>query len=504
MAKSNAQQAQKTRPPVVVVLGHVDHGKTTLLDTIRKTRVAQKESGGITQHIGAYQVETNGRKITFLDTPGHEAFTAIRSRGARVADVAVLVVAADEGVKPQTKEAVAIIQETKTPFLVAINKIDRENANPQRVKQDLAAENVLVEDWGGTVPSIEISAKEGKNINELLDLILLLADLEETIEDLSSPAEGVVIEANLDKQIGNVATVLVQKGIVHAGDWIVSGSVLGKIRNLENFAGKTVLEARPSDPVRIIGLPSPPQIGKPFVASSVKEEAEEHLESEMPFAALFSFLTESPNEPGMQVLPLVFKSDVSSSLEAMEAMLRAISIPGVTCRVLSYGVGNIAEADIKTAVSSNALVVGFRVGVEPSAQRAAERDNITIATFDVIYELIADVRKRMNMMLGPQITRTVVGKLKVLALFRHEGKVQIAGGKVTSGVLVRGVFIDALRAGELVHIGRLTQLQHNKEDMTEVNEGSEAGMKIELIDGSNPVREGDILEIYKEEETERS
>src|SRR3989338_4253404 len=360
--------SKNTRPPVVVVLGHVDHGKTRLLDTIRKTKVAEGESGGITQHIGAYQVDISkfrnlemSQKITFLDTPGHEAFTAIRSRGAKVADIAILVVAADESVKPQTKEAIRIIKETKIPFIVALNKMDKEGANVQKVKQDLATEDVLVEDWGGKVPVIEISAKEGRNIDELLNMVILVAELEELKEDVSAPAKGIVIESNLDKRRGYVATGLVQKGILNVGDWLVVGTVVGKIKSMEDFLGEVMVRAGPSQPVLITGWASAPDIGKEFVVAPSKDEAIPIASENVNLAPLFSLLKGSveTGDENKKFLNLVFKSDVSSSLEAIEASLGSIKSVEVGYRVLSYDIGNITEADVKTAIASKCQVIGL-------------------------------------------------------------------------------------------------------------------------------------------------
>ena len=322
----DAKDNKNTRPPVVVVLGHVDHGKTKLLDTIRKTKVAEGESGGITQHIGAYQTNVSGKTITFLDTPGHEAFSAIRSRGVKVADIAILVIAADESVKPQTREAIRIIKEEKIPFIVALNKIDKEGANVQKVKQDLATEDVLVEDWGGKVPVIEISAKEGRNIDFLLDMILLVTELEELNEDLSSQAEGIIIESNLDKRRGYVATALVKRGVLNLSDWIVVGTVVGKIKSMEDFMGKDMVEAKPSQPVLITGWPTAPDIGKEFIVVSNKNEATRIAERNVNLAPPFSFFKGSveTGDENKKFLNLVFKSDVSSSLEAIEVSLKAI------------------------------------------------------------------------------------------------------------------------------------------------------------------------------------
>ncbi len=508
MVNNNENQRKSTRPPVVVVLGHVDHGKTKLLDTIRKTKVAEGESGGITQHIGAYQTNVNGKIITFLDTPGHEAFTAIRSRGVKVADIAILVVAADESVKPQTKEAVRIIKEEKIPFIVALNKIDKEGANIQKVKQDLATEDVLVEDWGGKVPVVEISAKEGRNIDALLDMVLLVAELEELNEDLLSPAKGIIIESNLDKRRGYVATALVQKGIINVGDLIVVGTVVGKIKSMEDFMGKTMVQAKPSQPVLITGWPTAPDIGKEFIVASSKDEATRIASENVNLAPLFSFFKGSveTGDENKKFLNLVFKSDVSSSLEAIEASLKAIKSVEVGYRVISYDIGNIAEADVKTAIASKCQVVGFRVGIEESAKKLADKEGVKISNFEIIYELIEHIRKEMSELLGVEIKKNSLGKLKVLATFKKDPRFQIFGGKVLSGKVIRGAVGDVVRNGSIVSLGKIAQLQHNKEDMTEVKEGLEAGIKFELIVGRefSEVKEGDILDIYEEEKIKRS
>ena len=495
------------RPPVVVVLGHVDHGKTKLLDTIRKTKIAEGESGGITQHIGAYQTNINGKVITFLDTPGHEAFTAIRSRGAKVADIAVLVIAADESVKPQTKEAIRIIKEEKIPFIVALNKIDKEGANAQKVKQDLATEDVLVEDWGGKVPVIEISAKEGRNINELLDMILLVTELEELKEDLSSPAKGIVIESNLDKRRGYVATVLVQKGILSVGDWLVVGTVVGKIKSMEDFMGKPIIEAKPSQPVLITGWPTAPDIGKEFVVAPDKDEATRIAEGNVNLAPLFSFFKGSveTGDENKEFLNLVFKSDVSSSLEAIEVSLKAIKSSEIGYRVISYDIGNISEADIKTAIASKCQVIGFRVKVEESAKKLADKEGIKIINFDIIYELIEYVRQGMSELLGVEIKKNPIGKLKVLAVFKKDARAQIFGGKVMSGKVIRGAMGDVARNGSIVVSGKIGQLQHNKEDTPEVKEGLEAGIRFDIITKDfADVKVGDVVDIYEEERIKRS
>jgi translation initiation factor IF-2 len=507
MSNNELKSGLKNRPPVVVVLGHVDHGKTKLLDAIRHTNVIDTESGGITQHIGAYQTETEGKVITFLDTPGHEAFAAIRARGVKVADIAVLVVAADESVKPQTKEAIKIIKEAEIPYIVAINKIDKDTANTQRVRQDLAAEEVLTEDWGGKVPVVEVSAKESRNINELLDMILLVAEMEELKEDIASPAEGVIIESHLDKQRGNVATALVGKGILKIGDYIVAGTAMGKIKSMEDFKGKAIIEAKPSQPVVIIGWSSAPQIGRGFKVAKDKDEADDLRVSNMSLIKqLFLFLTSTKNDhDGKKILNLVFKTDVSSSMEAIDNVVGQIKSDEVGYNVISYGVGNISEADIKTAIAGKAQIIGFRVGVDKPAEKLAERDNIKIATFDIIYELVEYVREEMAGLLDAEIAKNSLGKLKVIAIFKTDTKAIILGGKVMSGKAVRGANCDILRNDSSLSSAKIVQLQHNKQDVTEVADGLEAGLKLDFGGKDMPeIKQGDIIEIYEEEKIKRT
>lgn len=507
MPNNSDNTGKNVRPPIVVVLGHVDHGKTKLLDAIRETKVAEKESGGITQHIGAYQTDVKGKVITFLDTPGHEAFSAIRSRGAKVADIAVLVVAADEGVKPQTKEAIKIIKSEKIPFIVAINKIDKEGANAQKVKQDLAAEEVLVEDWGGKVPVVEISAKQNKGITELLEMILLVADLEDLNEDLSMPAKGVIIESNMDKRRGNMATALIHKGILKLGDWIVAGTVTGKVKSMEDFMGASITQAKPSQPVRIIGWSSAPNIGIELVSAETKEDATRISEDNANLTPLLSFFSDAQESPdNKKMLNIVFKSDVTSSLEAIDSALKTIVSDEVGYRVIGYDIGNINEADIQTAMAGKGQVIGFRVAIDESTKKLAERDGIKVIRFDIIYELIEYVRGQMAELLGATVTRISLGKLKVLATFKKDPKFQIIGGKVLSGKVTRGAFLDAVRNSSVICSGKIGQLQHNKEDLTEVKEGLEAGIRLEPISGQpfQEIQVGDILEIYEEQRNART
>ena len=491
-----------TRPPVVVVLGHVDHGKTTLLDAIRKTNVVAGESGGITQHIGAYQVQTHGRTITFLDTPGHEAFTAIRSRGAHVADVAILVVAADESVKPQTIEAIRIIKDEKLPFVVAINKTDKPGANPDKVKQELAAQDVLVEDWGGQIPSVQTAAKSGEGVPELLDMVLLVADLLELKARTDVTAKGIIIESHKDPQRGFVATALVQEGILAVGAWIVVGPLVGKVKSMEDYLGKPLAAAEPSMPVVITGWPDAPRVGGQFVTTSAKKAAEDFAADSVtpppvPFDTFRQTVAGAPvdDKPTLNAL---FKADVASSLEAIELSLKAIGTERVGLRVLDSGIGNVAEVDVKTAVAKGAIIYAFRVAVEPDAVKHAERDGIVIRASDIIYELVETVRKDLEALLPTQTERTIVGKLRVLAVFRREAKNMILGGKVTTGTVRKGVLVDLVKGDSVVRVGKISSLQREKKDVDEAAMGTECGMRIDTSAFDGDIQEGDSLEFVTE------
>jgi len=489
------------RPPVVVVLGHVDHGKTTLIDYIRKTKVAEKETGGITQHIGAYQAEHNGKTITFLDTPGHEAFSAIRSRGAKIADIAILVVAADEGVKPQTKEAIRHIQEAKIPFIVALNKTDKPQTNPAMAKQQLAEEGVLFEEWGGQIPVLEISAKTGKNVDELLELVLLTAELENLESNPAKKAEGVVIESHLDKKRGYLASLIIQDGTLRVGEYAVSGRNSAKIKMMEDFLGKTIKEAGPSKPALTLGWSQSVDVGEKFQVVETREEAEK-LVNQAPAAKAPIFVKESgPQKENKKNLNLVFKADTQSSLEAINEAIKNITSEEVAFNVLGYGIGNINDNDVKTVGPTHGAVYGFYVETENSVSRLAEKEKVRIKTFEIIYELVEELRKDLSELLEPEIKRTVLGKIRVLKLFKKGANNQIVGGKVIWGLVRRGASIDVLRNDAKIVSGRLGQLQHNKVDADEVKEGLEAGIKFE---GPAEIQEGDTLEIYEEEKIKRS
>ena len=497
----NTEQNKTRRPPVVVVLGHVDHGKTTLIDHIRKTKIAEKEAGGITQHIGAYQVQHNGRTITFLDTPGHEAFSAIRSRGAKVADIAILIVAADDGVKPQTKEAIRHILEAKIPFIVALNKIDKPQANPTMAKQQLTEAGISLEGWGGQIPVMEISAKTGKGIDELLEILILTADLENLESNPDKKAEGVVIESHLDRKRGSVATLLIQDGTLKIGDYIASGRSSAKLKMMDDFFGKSIKEAGPSEPVLALGWSQSPNVGEKFRAAGTKEETEEMI-SRVPAGEAPLFLKESgPRKENKKIINIFFKADTQGSLEAIAEAVKNISSDEVGYNVLGYGVGNIKDNDVKTVAPSGGLVYGFYVETEDSAKRLAEKEKVGIKTFKIIYELVEELRKDLSGLLEPEIRRTVLGKLRVLKLFKKGTNYQVIGGKVIYGLAKRGALIDVLRNNGKIVSGRLGQLQHNKADVEEVKEVLECGIRFE---GPAEIKEGDTLEIYEEEKIKKS
>lgn len=495
------QTLTNIKTPVVVVMGHIDHGKTTLLDTIRSSAVAQKESGGITQHIGAYQITHQNRAITFLDTPGHEAFSAIRSRGARVADVAVLVVAADEGVRVQTLEAAGLIEKAGLPFVVALTKIDKSGANPDRVKGELGEKGILVEQWGGKIPAVEVSAVNGTGIAELLEIILLLSDIERPAEagvageDLGQ-TRGVVLESSMDQRRGALATLLIQAGTLRAGTVLRSGSAFGKVRLLEDWDGNTVQSASEGMPVRAVGFKEPPAAGDTFEALATLPEAEAAAERARETARTFEptviTLVSGKRE---YILSLVLRADVQGSLDGIIQSFKALPIERVGIEILKSGVGNITDADLKIAEPKSALVIGFRVGIEPQARLLSARREIPVTTFAVIYQLVEFVRAKMAERMPPQISRQDYGTLTVLAVFHKTPKGYIAGGKVVKGKARRGAIAEIVRAGQVISRGRLAQLQQEKVDVEEVAEGRECGI---LVETSKEVLVGDTLNFFDE------
>jgi len=500
MINKEKKENIRSRPPIVVVLGHVDHGKTTLLDTIRKTNVVEKEAGGITQHIGAYQIKHNDKLITFIDTPGHEAFSQMRSRGAKVADIAILVIAVEEGVKPQTKEVISYIKKGKIPVIVALNKTDKPQANPEKVVGELEKEKLVVEERGGKVPAVKISAKESTGIDELLEMILLVAEMEELKADIEKPANGVVVESYLDSKRGATATLLVMEGILKNGQWIACGNTYGKTKILEDFQGKRIEEAKPSFPIIVIGLNDVPIVGERFkVVESEEKAKEEAAKTILKIVPPIPEVSESQSETKKQ-LNLILKADVQGSLEAIEDNLKKIDLQGIGLNILKTEVSEISESDVKTAYPANALIIGFRVKVPTDILNLAKRSEVKIRNYEVIYELFEGIKKEAAKLLEPEITKEDLGKLKVLAIFRREKSRMIVGGKVIEGKLINKASLDVIRNEEKIASGKITQLQHNKKDVGEVEKGREAGI---LYEGEPVIEEGDILEVYKKEKKKR-
>ena len=510
----DAEEDLAPRPPVVTIMGHVDHGKTTLLDAIRQAAVVETEAGGITQHIGAYQAEVDGRKITFLDTPGHEAFTAMRARGAKVTDIAVLVVAADDSVMPQTKESISHARAAGVPIVVAVNKMDMPDANPDRVKADLAAEGLQPEDWGGTVQFSNVSAKMKTNLDDLLEKVLLVADAElELTANPNAEASGPIIESRLDVGRGPVATMLVHRGTLRVGDAIVAGDAHGKVRALQDYRGERVTEARPGTPVEILGFDVPPPAGE--LARVVENEREarqlaqrrgQRLRTEqlaqrstggVSLESLFSQLQEG----AVQDLNLVLKGDVGGSVEAAVSELAKFEHREVRVNVIHQGVGPITEGDIMLAATSNALVVGFNVRPNAEARQLAEREGVDIRTYRVIYQLTEDIEQALVGMLSAVQTEEIVGEAEVRALFKVSRLGTIAGCMVTSGVVRRNSQVRVVRDGTVIYDTTISQLKRFKEDAREVAEGFECGI---LLNDFNDVKEGDVLEAYETREVERT
>ncbi|HNY36057.1 MAG TPA: translation initiation factor IF-2 [Candidatus Pacearchaeota archaeon] len=490
MAENNKQPDVISRPPVVVVLGHIDHGKTSLLMAIREFNVLEKESGGITQHVGAYQIEHNQKKITFIDTPGHESFSAIRGRGSKLADIAVLVIDAGEGVKKQTKEAIALIKNAKLTTIVALNKMDKPGANPEMVKQQLSKEDILVESWGGQVPTVEISAKTGQGITDLLDMIQLVAEVEDLKAETGVLAEGTIVEAYLDPKKGPTTTVLVENGTLGRGDFIGTDSVVGKIKNLGDFLQKEIKEADPSDPVVIIGFENVPAVGEKFRAYSSYEEAKANLKQREIKRDAFEF------DPSKKYLNLVIKGDAQGSLEGIEEVLKILPQDNICIRVIRSEVGDITEQDVKMAKTSEAVIIAFRVKKDKVAEISAENNKVKVYDFSIIYELAQKVRELMERKLTKEKERIDLGEIEVLAIFRTEKNRQIVGGNVIEGEVQKGALLEIFREEEKIGHGRIIELQSNKKDFDVVKKGKECGI---LYQGSERIKEGDTLVVFKEE-----
>ena len=494
------------RAPIVTVMGHVDHGKTSLLDYIRKTNVIAGESGGITQHIGAYSVQLeNGRHITFLDTPGHEAFTAMRARGAQVTDVAIIVIAADDEVMPQTKEAISHAQAAGVPMIIALNKVDKPNANPDKIREQLSGLNILVEEWGGNVQAQEISAKFGNNVDLLLEKVLLQADLLDLKANPNKPASGVVIEASLDKGRGYVSTLLVQAGTLKVGDYVLAGKNHGKVKAMLDERGHNLQKVGPSTPVTILGLDGAPTAGDKFKVYEDEREAKsiankrEQLQREQTIRTKKHLTLD---EIGRRIalgdfkeLNIILKGDVDGSVEALTDMLQRLSTEEIQINILHKGVGQITESDILLATASDAIVIGFNVRAGANAKDLAEKEEIEIRTYSVIYDAIDDVKEAMEGMLSPEIREQVVGNVEIREVFKISKVGSIAGCMVLSGKVTRNSKVRLLRDGIVKYDGELESLKRYKDDVKEVTKGYECGLNLK---GYNDIEVGDLLEIYEE------
>ncbi|WP_062571239.1 translation initiation factor IF-2 [Peptoniphilus sp. DNF00840] len=511
LLKGDKERDLKPRPPVVTVMGHVDHGKTSLLDSIKKTHVTQSEAGGITQHIGAYTVNLSGKKITFLDTPGHEAFTSMRLRGAQTTDIAILVVAADDGVMPQTIEAISHARSANVPIIVAITKIDKPEGNPERVKQELMNENLVPEEWGGDTIVVGVSSKTGEGINDLLEMILLVAEMKELKANPNRRAVGTIIEANLDKAKGPMATILIKNGTLRFGDAVVSGTCSGRIRAMEDDKGKRVKKAGPSMPVVILGLNDVPNAGDTIyavnddktakaIADKNKEISREKRLSQTTKISLDN-LFEKISEEDVKELNIVVKADVKGSVEALNQSLLKLSTDEVKISVIHSGVGGINESDVTLASASNAIVIGFNVRPNINAIELAKTEDVEIRTYRVIYEIINDIEQAAKGMLDPDIVEEILGRCEIRQTFKLPNNQMVAGVYVLSGKILRNSKVKVLRDDVVIHEGDIASLKRFKDDAKELATGFEGGL---VIDGFNDIKEGDLLESYIMKEVERS
>lgn len=498
------------RPPIVTIMGHVDHGKTSLLDAIRHAKVTASEAGGITQHIGAYTVSLNGEKITFLDTPGHEAFTAMRARGAQVTDIVILVVAADDGIMPQTKEAINHCKAANVPMIVAINKIDRPGANIDRVKQELTEHGLVSEDWGGDTICVPVSAKTGENLESLLEMVLLTAEMQELTADPNRKAKGTVIEAKLDKGRGSVASLLIQNGTLNVGDSILVGSTYGRIRAMFDDRGKKIKSAGPSIPVEILGLSEVPAAGDRFIvckdektARNMAELRKQKIKADSHQASnrvSLEDLYSQIQEGKVKELAIVVKADVQGSVEAIRQSLEKLSTDDVKVRVIHGAVGAITETDVTLAAASNALVIGFNVRPDGNATVQAEKENIEIKTYRIIYDAIEDVKSAMIGMLEPEYKEVVNGKAEVRMTYKISNVGTIAGCYVTDGKIVRNSEVRVIRDGIVIFESTLASLKRFKDDAKEVAKGYECGLSVEKF---NDLKEGDVIESFTMEAIKR-
>ncbi len=506
MYAQEAPEDLHPRPPVVTVMGHVNHGKTSLLDYIRHTNVVAGEAGGITQHTGAYQIEHAGKKITFIDTPGHEAFTAMRARGAQVTDIAILVVAADDGVMPQTREAIDHSRAANVPIVVAINKIDMESADPERVRKQLADLGLTVEDWGGHTIAVPVSAKDGTGVDTLLEMILLVAEMSSIIANPDRPAVGTVIEGKLDRTRGPSATLLVQNGTLHVGDYLLTGDIHGRVRAMFDDSGATVKEAPPSFPVVVLGLSDVPEAGDVFTvvpndktarALAAERADEREAEEHAPVRALSLEDIYAQMQAGaVKELNVILKADVQGALEPVINSLGDLGNEDLKVRIIREGIGNITESDVSLAIASQAIVIGFNVQAEAAARSMAETGGVEIRRYQIIYKLIEDIDKALKGLLEPVYEDVVLGHAEVRATFRVSKLGRVAGVYVDDGSVLRDARVKVLRNGEQVHEGGIVSLKRFTEDVDEVPAGMECGIG---VDNFTTFEEGDILEIYRRE-----
>lgn len=510
--RKTADENATPRPPVVAVMGHVDHGKTSLLDAIRGSQVAKGEAGGITQHISAYQITHNDRAITFLDTPGHEAFAAIREHGAHLTDIAIIVVAADDGIKPQTIEAIRFARKAGVKIVVAINKIDKEGADPNRVKQQLAEQNLLIEEWGGDTVVVEVSAKTKQGIDKLLDMMLLVADVEDLRAVATGPARGLVIEARVEQGRGPVANALIEEGNLRKGDFVVAGTTYAKIRTLTSTNGKSLDQAGPSTPVVIAGFKALPEFGDEFVAVASEKEARTRVEqavrnqgtdasrSDMSSSELIRIINRNNQ---MQELNVIIRADVQGSLTSVIDSIKTLDTDEVAVRVVSSGAGTITENDVYTAATSKAIIYGFNVIAPPSVKRLAARDKVEIRLYKVIYELIDDVREELSALLAPEVRETELGRLVVRGVFKTTKSEVICGGEVTKGKLQVPSFAKVVRGDEQLAEVEVTNLKRGPQDVKEVLEGEMCGVSLKTVNKLE-LQEGDRLEFFTRETFTRS
>jgi len=485
--------SKQVKQPVVVLVGHIDHGKSSILQKIKDFKITEKEVGGITQHIGAYEVEHEGKKITFIDTPGHEAFTAMRARGAKIADIAILVVAVDDGIKPQTKEAISHLKQADIPIIVALNKVDSSMADAERVKDQLSKEDILVEDRGGNVPSIKTSAKTGKGIQELIELILLVAEMQELKFNSSDSVKGVVIETFMCSKRGCVVTLLLEAGVLNKGDIVGTKSSTGKIKRIEDFLGKELEIAQAGQGVSVLGFENPPTVGENFQTYSSLNEGKENIEEKQ------ERISRASVSEDQKVLNLIVKTDVLGSIDPIDSILETISQEKVVLNILKAEAGDVNLNDIKLAEASNAIVISFRTKTPNKVLEIANAKKVRILSFELIYDLVEDLRKSMKRILAPEKARIDLGKLRTLLIFKTDAKKQVIGAKVLEGEIRKGTRLEIVREDEMIGRGRVMGLQKNKQELDKGTKGEEVGI---LYEGDVEIQENDTLLVFEEKKQE--